>query len=106
MTSLSSPAQLAVATRFCEYLNTGDVSGIASLLSDTDFVHEYAPQSLGADACAPKDKRRTLELFEFTFKQTVQRMGIELPPRQVVQGVDSVMFLVRSPYRRAEREAR
>ncbi|KZV86324.1 hypothetical protein EXIGLDRAFT_840836 [Exidia glandulosa HHB12029] len=92
--TVPSTAQLAAATRFCELLNDGDVPGISALLSDDGFVHEYAPVSLGAEACAKKDKARTVELFDFTFKETVQRMGIELPPKQVVHGVDNIMFLV------------
>ncbi|EIN09420.1 hypothetical protein PUNSTDRAFT_133210 [Punctularia strigosozonata HHB-11173 SS5] len=86
-------AQMNAALAFCRALTDGVVDRIAGLTSDSpDFFHEYAPKSLGKLAEAPRCKKEMLEHFRIVFSQVVQQ--IELPPKQIVQGPDSIVFLV------------
>ena len=93
--STTQAAQLQTCLTFCKALNTADLSTIRSCISPTNIIHRYIPRTLGPAAEGTRNFDETMTLFAATFESVVQRMGIELPPMEVVQGKNKIVFLVR-----------
>ena len=88
-------AQLQTCLRLCTALNAASLPQIQSCLSSSPhFTHRYLPRTLGAAAQEARNFDDTMAVFKDTFESVVQRMGIELPPKEVVQGTDKVVFVV------------
>ncbi|KAJ6536810.1 hypothetical protein B0H19DRAFT_1079227 [Mycena capillaripes] len=87
--------QLENAHAFFSHLNALDFEAIADLLSP-DFVHEYFPASLTMPAGkAKRGKEEMLELFKHAWLSVFDYITL-LPPMDVIQGSDAVVFHVRS----------
>ncbi|KAJ7641937.1 hypothetical protein FB45DRAFT_901395 [Roridomyces roridus] len=92
-----SDAQLAATHAFLHHLmiNTSPVDwvALADLLA-ADFTHEYRPATLAPPANRLRNKGEMLELFELAWS------GFErfefLPPLDMIQGQDSIVFHVQS----------
>ncbi|KAJ7879312.1 hypothetical protein B0H14DRAFT_3435195 [Mycena olivaceomarginata] len=88
--------QLEHAHAFLSHLNALDFNSVADLLA-TDFTHEYFPASLTLPAGkAKRGKEDMLELFKFAWKTVFDSIIVFLPPMDVIQGSDAVVFHVKS----------
>ncbi|KAJ6536808.1 hypothetical protein B0H19DRAFT_1181825 [Mycena capillaripes] len=87
--------QLENANAFLSHLNALDFEAIAELLSP-DFAHEYFPATFPMPAGkAKRGKEETLELFKHACL-TVFDYITYLPPMDVIQGSDAVVFHIKS----------
>ncbi|KAJ6536814.1 hypothetical protein B0H19DRAFT_378090 [Mycena capillaripes] len=87
--------QLGNAHAFLSHLNALDFEAVAELLAP-DFAHEYFPASLPMPAGkAKRGKEETLELFKHAWLTVFDYITF-LPPMDVIQGSDAVVFHVKS----------
>ena len=70
-----SKSQLDAIHSLIRAINSCDVEGIASLLSE-DATHRYMPSTMGPEAVGVRDKAGTLAVFKGTFENVVQHMGV------------------------------
>ncbi|KAJ7641951.1 hypothetical protein FB45DRAFT_901410 [Roridomyces roridus] len=96
--SSTRDTQLAIAHAFLDHLtiNTSSVdwAALADLLA-ADFTHEYRPASLAPPANQRvRNKEEMLQLFELAWSG-FERLEF-LPPLDIIQGQDSIVFHVQS----------
>ncbi|KAJ7512842.1 hypothetical protein B0H11DRAFT_1947642 [Mycena galericulata] len=87
--------QLENAHAFLGNLNTSNFDALADLLAP-DFTHEYLPASLVPPAGkATRGKEELLDLFKHSWLTVFDNLML-LPPIDVIQGSDAVVFHVKS----------
>ena len=111
MPQARTEAQLSTVHAFVRAINTSDVSGIASLLSDESFTHRYMPSTMGPEAIGSRNKEETLAVFKGTFDNVVEHMGVrasestqycgsssllasQIAIKETVQSQDHIVILV------------
>ncbi|KAK7024889.1 hypothetical protein R3P38DRAFT_3532856 [Favolaschia claudopus] len=93
--STTAEKQLQNAQTFLSLLSALDFAAMAELMSP-DFKHEFLPASLPApQGKAIRNKEETLVFFKHAWEAVFEYVKF-LPPMDIVQGKDAIVFHVKA----------